>query len=61
MDLIFSSFVLTFLLLVGALVEFLVTAFAPQNVSHSHAFSYQQKRAPVQLTPDLEPEYDQAA
>jgi hypothetical protein len=62
MELIFSSFVLTFLLLVGYFVDFLVTASSRKGVHHGDAFSAEPKSTHVrELAQDLVAEYDRAA
>jgi hypothetical protein len=67
MELILSCAVLTFLLLVGlllvgAFVDFLVTASAPQSGYHGDAFAPEPKPTHiVEFAPDLVVEYDRAA
>jgi hypothetical protein len=62
MELILSSIVLTFLLLVGSFVDFLVTSWSRQSTYHGDAFSAEPKSSHVlEFTPDRVAEYDRAA
>lgn len=62
MELIFSSGVLTVLLLVGAFVDFLVTPSSRPTVYRGDGFSDEPRRAPAaQFPADRADEYDYAA
>jgi hypothetical protein len=62
MELIISSVTLTFLLLIGGFVDFLVTASAPHAAYHGDAFAAEPKPIhDVEPPSHFVPEYDRAA
>ena len=62
MELILSSLALTFLLLTGAIADFLTTRSSPSRARHGAAFLAEPRPAAIaDHMSNFEPEYDQAA